>query len=80
MRATRTCEELGLCQNLKNPCDEHCQRRHYFAPGVIEGMTKKRQARAQMRILVRWMLMCVGLMATVMLVGFVAGLAAGYLT
>jgi len=65
--AVRTCDELGVCQNKTPPC-AGC-RQHYFAPGVIEGGPKKRQARA----LMRWTLICMGLMATVAVVAFTAG-------
>jgi hypothetical protein len=40
--------------------------KHYFAPGVIEASPRKRQAQE----LLRWSLRCVGLMASVAVVGF----------
>jgi hypothetical protein len=66
-QAARTCDELGVCQNKTPPC-AGCTA-HYFAPGVIEGGPKKRQARA----LVRWTLISMGLMATVAVVTFAMG-------
>lgn len=73
-RAPRPCLELGVCQNRKPLCDDCLNRplqsvRHYFAPGVIEHSSKKRQVHA----LLRWTLRCVGLMAVVAVVAFGLG-------
>jgi hypothetical protein len=70
MKAARSCDELGICQNKAVPC-AGC-RRHFFAPGVIQGGPNERQTRA----LMRWTLICAGLMALTA----VACFAMGYLS
>jgi hypothetical protein len=69
MKAGRSCDELGVCQRKAVPCTGCSQRRHFFAPGVIEGGSAERQTRA----LMRWTLICAGLMAAVAVLSFAAG-------
>lgn len=85
MKAAHPCNHLGLCQNKTprcNGCSAAPKTQYAFAPGVIEGGPKKRQARALRRALLR----CTGVLAaaaaTVVVAlaasAALAGFAAGY--
>jgi hypothetical protein len=67
MKAGRSCDELGVCQNKLVRC-AGC-RRHFFAPDVIQGGPSERQTRA----LMHWTLICAGLMAATGVVCFALG-------
>ena len=69
MKAGRSCDELGVCQRKAVPCTGCSQRRHFFAPGVIESGPSERQTRS----LMRWTLICAALMAATAGACFAAG-------
>lgn len=69
------CNQLGvLCQSRTPPCrGVSCQRQHYFAPGVIEGMATRQQG------LVTRIGFCVLVLSGLGAVCAVAGFALGYI-